>query len=168
MGDEVAEKNRVGPFIAFFPLNLEEQIDNMHYFFATPEKKFKEGGGVEDCPANTIVKFKISMPTQAEILQVQAPAANKGGGSWFLLAVSAKALTTPGPCKHGLGMALREIRLVICTKSVATVTSEMPQPQKELAIYPGASHIDALHCPSGIAIEVRGPKRRARTSLAHE
>lgn len=102
------KKNRVGPFIAFFPLDLEEQIDNMHHFFATPEKKFKEGGGVEDCPANTVVKFKISMPTQAEILQVQAPAANKGVGSWFLLAVSAKALTTPGPCKHGLGMALRE------------------------------------------------------------
>ena len=58
--------------------------------------------------------------------------------------------------------------IVICTKSVATVTFEMPKPQKKLAIYPGASHIDALHCPSGIAIEVRGPKRRARTSLAHE
>ena len=49
-----------------------------------------------------------------------------------------------------------------------TATSEMPQHQKELAIYPGASHIDASNAPSGNAIEFRGPKRRARTSLAHE
>ena len=28
------------------------------------------------------------------------------------------------------------LRLVICTKHVAAATSEMPQPQKELAIYP--------------------------------
>ena len=32
---------------------------------------------------------------------------------------------------------------VVAEFSVATVTSEMPQPQKELAIYPGASHMDA-------------------------
>ena len=105
---KLLKKNRVGPFIVFFPLNLEEQIDNMHHFFAHPEKKFKEGGGVEDCPDNILIKFKISKPTQAEVLQVQAPAASKGGGSWFLLAVAAKALTTPGPCKHGLGVALRQ------------------------------------------------------------
>ena len=105
---KLLKKNRVGPFIVFSPLNLEEQIDNMHHFFAHPEKKFKEGGGVEDCPDNISIKLKISKPTQAEVLQVQAPAASKGGGSWFLLAVSAKALTTPAPCKHGLGVALRQ------------------------------------------------------------
>ena len=101
------KKNWVGPFIITFPAALESSIDLLTHFYAHPEKRFKEGGGIEDVPENILIKFKISKVSESEALQVSAPSKHQGGSSWFHLYVSSKALITPGPCKYGIGQAMR-------------------------------------------------------------
>ena len=41
------KKNWVGPFTVNFPISLESQIDLLTHFYAHPEKRFKEGGGID-------------------------------------------------------------------------------------------------------------------------
>ena len=70
---------------------------------------------------------------------MQAPNANKGGGSWFLLSVAAKALTTPGQCKHGLGMALSEAGFRNC--KLQFKTSKFKSSTDTL-------HVQTIHAPN--------------------
>ena len=98
----------VGLFIITFPAKLEQQVDEIKTFLAQPIKRFKQGAGVEEVSAGTLIKFKISNVTESEANQVQAQASRQAVGSWFHLKVSAKALTRSGQCKCGLQKALKD------------------------------------------------------------